>query len=522
MLTTRSVGIQSDVSALPLHPLLAAAYPVVFLFAANATEQISMAPLWLPLIVAVGGAAAVLAVLWIVTRDPYRAGLMTTVLVIGFFGYGHAWNAAAGSLDSQWLFIAAWALLIGIGLFAAWKARRVARPLSRFLNIAIALLLAVNVWSLGTTMAASRSADDPHPGAALDVQLDPPDPDDLPNIYYIIPDRYAGLTALREVYGHDNEPFLSALEDRGFSVARHAHANYMRTVTSLTSSLSMEHLDPAVLDAEATSGSDWGPVFDRVGGRLAVPAALDDLGYTYVHLGNYFAPTSTNVDADITLSHEAQDEFRNVLLQTTLVRAFTDPNSAPDDGYDWAGIRDLNLWAIDTLEDLVDMPGPKYVFAHLVITHEPYVHNEDGSFTGREQVEELGWTESYRRQLVYANTRLLEVVDHIIERDPGAIIVLMSDEGPFPDRIAVNDRLDWPDASDTEIEQKTGILYALRVPGADLADEGFHDRITPVNAFRMIFNARFGTDLPLLEDRTWVYRDVTALYEWTDVTDRLR
>jgi hypothetical protein len=265
-----------------------------------------------------------------------------------------------------------------------------------------------------------------------------------------------------------------------------------------------------------------GPVFDRVGGRLAVPAALEELGYTYVHLGNYFAPTSTNVDADITLSHEAQDEFRNVLLQTTLVRALTDPNSAPDDGYDWEGIRDLNLWALDNIEQLVDMPGPKYVFAHLVITHEPYVHNEDGSFTGREQVEELGWTESYRRQLVYANTRLLGIVDRIIADDPGAIILLQSDEGPFPDRIAVNDRLDWPDASDTEIEQKTGILYALRVPGADLEAEGFHDRITPVNAFRMIFNARFGTDLPLLPDRTWVYRDVTALYEWTDVTDRLR
>ena len=522
MLTRRSLGSQSDVGALPFHPLLAAAYPVVFLFAANATEQISMAPLWLPLVVAVGGAAVVLAVLWAITRDPYRAGLLTTILVIGFFGYGHAWNAVADKLDNQWPFIVAWLLLIGILLFAAWRARRWARGISRFLNIGIALLLVVNVWSLGTTMASVGHVDDELTGDGLDVHLSPPDPNDLPNIYYIIPDRYAGLAALREVYGHDNEPFLRALEERGFTVARHPHANYMRTVTSLTSALSMEHLDPDVLNNEATSGSDWGPVYRRVGGRLAVPAALEEIGYTYVHLGNYFSPTSTNVDADITLSHRNQDEFRNVLLQTTLVRAFTDPNSAPDDGYDWEGIRDLNLWALDTLEQLVDMPGPKYVFAHLVITHEPYVLDEDGSFTGRDQVDELGWTESYRRQLVYANTRLLEVVDRIVERDPEAIVVLMSDEGPFPDRIALNDRLDWPQASDLEIEQKTGILYALRVPGADLEAQGFHDRITPVNAFRMIFNARFGTDLPLLPDRTYVYRDVTALYEWTDVTDRLR
>jgi hypothetical protein len=519
-MSNRGTSAQGERLALPIHPLLAAGFPVLFLFATNAAEQVSLAPLWIPLAAAVGGAAVVLGAFWLLTRDPYRAGLMATVVVIGFFGYGHAWNAVADRLDSQWPFIVAWALLFGILLFAAWRAGRTARTISRFLNVALVLLVAINAWSLGTAMASARSFDDPIAGA-IDVHLDPPDREDLPDIYYIIPDRYAGLTALRDVYGYDNEPFLRALEERGFTVARHAHANYMRTVTSLTSSLSMEHLDPEQLDEEASSGSDWTPVYDRVGGRLAVPAALKELGYTYVHLGNYFAPTSTNVDADITLSHRGQDEFRNVLLQTTLVRAFTDPNSAPDDGYDWAGIRDLNLWALDSIEQLVDMPGPKYVFAHLVITHEPYVHNEDGSFTGREQVEELGWTESYRRQLVYANTRLLEVVDRITSADPDAIILLQSDEGPFPDRIAVNDRLDWPDASDTEIEQKTGILYALRVPGADLEAEGFHDRITPVNAFRMVFNARFGTDLPLLPDHTWVYRDVTALYEWTDVTDRL-
>jgi len=519
-MSNRGTSAQGERLALPIHPLLAAGFPVLFLFATNAAEQVSLAPLWVPLAAAVGGAAIVLGGFWLLTRDPYRAGLMATVAVIGFFGYGHAWNAVADRLDSQWPFIVAWALLLGILLFAAWRARRTARTISRFLNVALVLLVAINVWSLGTTMASARSVDDPVM-SGLDVHLDPPDSGDLPDVFYIIPDRYASVTTLRDVYGYDNEPFLRALEERGFAVARHAHANYMRTVTSLTSSLSMEHLDPEQLGEEASSGSDWTPIYDRVGGRLAVPAALEELGYTYVHLGNYFAPTSTNVDADITLSHQAQDEFRNVLLQTTLVRAFTDPNSAPDDGYDWQSLHDLNLWQIESVEEIADMPGPKYVFAHLVITHEPYVHNEDGSITTREQVEELGWTESYRRQLVYANTRLLELVDRIIAVDPDAIIVLQSDEGPFPDRIAVNDRLDWPDASDTEIEQKTGILYALRVPGADLAAEGFHDRITPVNAFRMVFNARFGTDLPLLPDHTWVYRDVTALYEWTDVTDRL-
>ena len=50
-----------DWASVPIHPLLAAAYPVVFLFAANADEQVTLQPLWTPLLYAVGGTAVVLA-----------------------------------------------------------------------------------------------------------------------------------------------------------------------------------------------------------------------------------------------------------------------------------------------------------------------------------------------------------------------------------------------------------------------------------------------------------------------------
>ncbi len=83
------------------------------------------------------------------------------------------------------------------------------------------------------------------------------------------------------------------------------------------------------------------------------------------------------------------------------------------------------------------------------------------------------------------------------------MILLQSDEGPFPADYADDEwGFEWQDATDAELEEKFGILFAMRVPGADLEAEGFHDAITPVNAFRIVFNARFGTDLPLLPDRT--------------------
>lgn len=522
MVTARGRESQPDISTLPLHPLLAAAYPVVFLFAVNAKEQVTTEALWLPLALAVGVTAAVLCVLAVVLRDWLRAGLLTTVLVVGFFGYGHAWNAVLPYVDSQWLFIGAWALALGIALALAWRARRVAVPLTRGLNFVAAVLVGLNAWTVASGVVAIGATHPPSEELTA-VELAPPDPADLPDVYYIVLDRYAGPTALREVYGFDNEPFLTALEERGFEVARHAHANYIKTPLSLVSSLNMEMLDTNALVAEAEDGGDRGPIHRDLQERLAVPTALKELGYAYLQVANWWTPTQGNVDADRVFRYTGQDEFSSVLAQTTLLRAFGDPNAAPDDPWDWPVMRENNLYALDRLDEIPELPGPKYVFAHLVTTHPPYVHNADGSFTGREQVAELGDIESYRRQLIYANTRMLALIDRIIASDPDAVIMLQADEGPFPARYRADGwNFDWREATEIELEEKFGILYAMRVPGADLEEHGFHDALTPVNAFRIIFNARFGTDLPLLPDTVLSHTDLYHFYEMFDITDRLQ
>ena len=511
-----------DWSALPVHPLLAAAYPVVFLFATNAGDQVTLDPIWGPLAMAVGGAAVVLAIATLLLRDWHRAALLTTVLVAAFFGYGHAWNAAAHLLDSQWPLIVAWVLAGAMGLFAAWRSSRRARTATRVLNVVAAIALLLNAWSVAGTMVAIGAVDPPRHDLTK-LELAPPDPADLPDVYYIILDRYAGSKGLAETYAFDNEPFLTALEAHGFEVARHAHANYIKTPLSLASSLNIDFLDTDALEAEATEPKDREPIHRVLRDHLVVPTALKELGYQYIHVSNWWAPSATNVDADRTFRYAGQDEFSTVLAQTTLLRAFNEPEAAPTDPWDWRVLRDNTLYGLDRLDEIPAMSGPKFVFAHLLIPHDPYVFNADGSFTGRAQVDALGQPESYRRQLSYANARMLRLVDRILaESGPDAVIMLQSDEGPFPARYRADEwGFQWRQARDEELEEKFGILFAMRVPGADLAAAGFHDAITPVNAFRIIFNARFGTDLPLLPDRSWAHENLSHFYDFFEITDRL-
>ena len=375
-----------------------AAYPVVFLFATNADDQVTLAPLWGPLAMAVGGATLALALAIAVVRDWHRAALLVTVLVIGFFGYGHAWNAAVGVLDSQWLLIGAWLLLVVIGLIVAWRAGGWARTATRVLNVVAAIALLLNAWSVTGAMVGV-AVGQPAPSDLSGLELAPADPDDLPDVYYIILDRYAGSDAMEETYDFDNEPFLTALEERGFEVARRAHSNYIKTPLSLASSLNLEYLDPEVYQAQAESGEDREPIHRVLGQRLVVPAALKELGYSYVHVANWWTPTQTNVDADRVFRYDGQDEFSTVLAQTTLLRAIDEPEAAPEDPWDWRVLREHTLYAMDRLDEIPEMPGPKFVFAHLLTPHDPYVFDADGSFMDREQVAEQGQPESYRRMV---------------------------------------------------------------------------------------------------------------------------
>ena len=523
MLTARRGPIQSRIPDLPLHPLLIAAYPVLFLFATNAAEQVTLDPLWRPLALSLAATAIVLLDLRLILGDWHRAALLTTILVIGFFGYGHVWNAVDERMQNQWYLIGAWALAVGVAAFAAWRLRRWAPVATPALNLAAAILLLMNGWGLTQAVVALGASEAAPESDLTPLELAPAN-GERPDVYYIVLDRYAGATTLASTFGFDNEPFLEALEERGFGVARHAHANYIKTPLSLVSSLNMAFIDAEPLKAEQETGSDREPIHRALRNRLAVPSALREIGYQYVHLANWWEPSATNVDATRVFRYAGQDEFTTVLSETTLLRAFNEPESAPTDPYDWRVLYANTRYALDTLEEIPGIPGPKFVFAHLLIPHDPYVFDADGSFTGRAVVAERGRSESYLRQLRYANARTIEVIDRIIEESDGeAIILLQADEGPFPERYAEDEwGFRWRGATDEELEEKFGILFALRVPDADVEEAGFHDAITPVNAFRVIFNARFGTDLAMLPDRTWAHESLYQFFEFFEITDRLR
>jgi hypothetical protein len=502
-----------DVTSLPFHPLLATAYPVVFLFAVNISDQVTVGPLWRPLALSVAGGVVATVIGRMLTGDWRRGALLATLAAALFFTFGHAWFLVSETIQLRRYLIGAY---VAVGLVAGWLIWRGGSwvvPLTRVLNIGFAVLLVFNTFEIGSSVArASEGASTSQPAA---VELNG---HERPDVYYIILDRYANAWTLENIYGYDNTPFLDALRDRGFYVAEEAWANYFKTAFSLTSSLDMGFLDGPALAAHAVVNHEFGPIQARLRDHLAGPMTFASLGYEYVHISNFWEPTKTNADADVTLNYGDGLEFQTALLETTALSLLS---PAADDAttrtiYGPTLVRKFHTYEFQQLEASAARDGPTFVFAHFLLPHPPYVYRADGSNTTSDQSP----VEQYVEQVQYTSKRVLEAIDTITSAPGGdeAVIILQADEGPFPKEFEDDQRnFSWLQATPEQVAQKFGILDAVRMPGVDAEAAGMHDRSTPVNNLRIVLNSYFDAGLPLLPDTTYLSPDYPNAYDFVPV-----
>jgi hypothetical protein len=505
-------------TAVPLHPLLLSALFPLYLLAANVDQWVDLSVAWAPIGLCLAGGGLLLVVCARLFGGWLRGGLVASVILVLFFTFGHVRLSVAGI--NVVILAGLWLILAFAGLALVGRASRHLVPVTQALNFMAVVLVVLNLGTVGAFLLAqagqARAFGEGHAVVSVgDVRQ-------TPDIYYLVFDRYASEDTLREFYGFDNAPFLSELEDRGFVIGRESWANYGGTALSLVSSLSMEYLDGERLGV--TEPATYGPIHAVLRGHLAVPETLSHLGYEYVHIGNWWEPGTTNVDADVVLVYRRESEFATALVETTpltLVAGAGPPSGSGESREIGRANRDHTQFEFEQVEAAASRSGPTYVFAHFLVPHPPYVFNADGSAPTAEEAAARLPRDSYVEQLRWTNERILALLDILLEAPPGEqpVIVLQADEGPYPARYEANqDGFAWLEATPAEVQEKFGILNALRLPGLDsteLTERGFHDRSSPVNTFRLIFSEYFDADLPPLEDRSYVSPDKGRLYEFS-------
>ena len=263
----------------PWYPWPAVAIPVLH-FLANNDIHFAVIEAFVPLLVALVIVSLSVFALGLVLRDWNRAALVTTVVVLIFFAYGHVERALDSRVDERLFFTGVVVLGAALATQAA-RSRWLNTGHTQFLNVVAGTLVVFQAISLSS--GAMSSLGSPANTASVDELTEhlfpagiPTASDDRPDIYYIILDAYGRNDALVDF---DNSAFLRELEDRGFHVATKGTSNYVSTPHSLASSLNMLYLHELGSQTPANHSNLMSLVYYN---GLAV--VLESLGYTFVHL----------------------------------------------------------------------------------------------------------------------------------------------------------------------------------------------------------------------------------------------
>jgi hypothetical protein len=517
--------------SLAVYPFLAAVYPILALYAVNLRELVPLQSLLAPVVIALAATGVVMLILRFAFGDWDRAGSLTLVIVILFFTYGTAWSAIAGDLPGgQAALLAVWGVLLVAGLLVvrALGMHRL-RSMAPVLNLVLAVLLVANGvaivrFQLSVLGDVSVGRGDVAPGGVASFNVERP-----PDIYWIILDRYGSEDVVREYYDHDVATFVEALRERGLYVADQATANYLKTYQNLLAARNMEYLDGEEYRARATAPDDWSPLYRDTIGSFRLLEFLRPLGYRFIYTGSHWEYTATHDEADVNYVFNAeQDEFIDVLGDSTLLQA-TEMlvGDAPLDWRQQYWLRTHFQW--EKLHDTIGLGSPKLVHAHIALPHSPYIFEPDGRFVPKDVERARTREENYANNVEFANASTLALIDALLAADPEnpPIIVIQSEEGPFPERFeAEGSGFSWTEeATDEELHEKFGIMSAFFLPGlpGDRAEEaGLYPSITLVNEFRLILNHYFGTEYELLPDRNYVWPKQNDIYQFIDATERVR
>jgi hypothetical protein len=347
-------------------------------------------------------------------------------------------------------------------------------------------------------------------------------PDTRPDVYYIVLDGYGRADILQELYGFDNTEFIEDLSNKGFVVPKNIHSNYPKTALSVSSTLNMNYIETI---APGLQDSFYWWLMSPLIEHSEVQTFFEQAGYKTVSIATDWSITdNTTTDYYFKPYPVHLNSFEEFLLASTPlgILHFVLDKVAFIPSMDTH--RQLVIYNFETLSKMSEIEGPKFIFAHILSPHPPFVFDSGGNpintnnpFTFNDANDFHGTQEQYRQeytgQVEFVNQRLERMVDSILKNsDTPPIIILQADHGPGM-------LTDFRSAENTCIKERFSPFAAYYLPGLD-ADVIPQD-ITPVNLFRIIFNQYFSTDFPMLDNRYYYFLDTVYIYRKVDVSSRI-
>ncbi|EKD81945.1 MAG: hypothetical protein ACD_39C01555G0002 [uncultured bacterium] len=503
------------------HSLGLAVLPILGIFAENVDKFVA-SELVLPVFLSLSSVILGLIVFTKLTGDLERASLAVSTIFFATVYYGPLASTFVGDAGFGWpspngWFAAVWLLFWGIEAYLfAYKVKNTA-ALRSFANVFVAVLLFFVVSRVLNYHLLMK------PTAEVlvlnsDLRFDAKKPAELPDIYYIILDSYAGNDVLQDLYGFDNSEFAGFLAENGFYCASQSRTNYPLTYFSLASSLNMGYL--SLGPGHSSSFHGFSPLVDLIADNL-VTRSLKRMGYQTIAFSSGYMATEMK-QFDLYLGDSLINrEFLSMIARKTFAASCNFGGWSLVKAHAEAHRNNIKR-VLSKLPQVAKGAAPSFVFAHILAPHAPFVFNQDGSNVDlpyfdysdgiflRRHMKVEAYRKQFVEQLRYLNVLVRDCVTRLLaDSSRRKVIIIQADHGPASD-------VDYTSLERSNAAERMSILNAIYLPEGNY--EGFNPSLSPVNNFRAVFKNALHQNVDLLPDRSY-YLTFRDLYDFKDITD---
>jgi len=496
-----------------LHPFFIATYFVLNLYNINIYE-LSAKVVWIPLIVTLLATFFLWFFLRVTLKDGEKSGLITSVLVVSFFTFGYIHEAISISFTTvpkllQLEFLIIPFLMLTAGEIWLFLKIHQEKKITVLLNLVSALPFIFSIAQIVIVEMNKNPISEKTAKISLKTKIDSKIQKDLPDIYYIVPDGYGRSDILEIYYDFDNSEFTNLLSEKGFFVAYDSITNYRRTILSLASSLNLKYVN-YLTDLLGKNSYDIGVLNEMINNNFVVKF-LREKGYVFINYcsGDYPTIKLPNADQNI-LSIKRKNPLIGLIKRTSMLKIFFDEINHFK--------RTLVPTTFKAIEDDVKKNRPKFVLAHIISPHPPFVFGPNGENVKDPIVSLVDWRKPkrYIDEMIYTNKKIIELIDSIKSNSPvPPVIIIQADHGPYIHEIRKG-KLTWAFKKEENIFMRSSILNAYLIP--EKCRHELYPSISPVNTFRIVLNCLFNTSYELLPDKTYECPH-NKPYSLTDVTE---
>ncbi len=315
-----------------------------------------------------------------------------------------------------------------------------------------------------------------------------------PDVYLLLFDEYPGYKSLAEKFGFKNDILYNSLQGMGYKEMP-VFANYSVTPYSMSSILNMKYIKAA-----ADSGNAMQTDLQKRSGEIrhaTVFEGFQQMGYRINNFSIFdVADQRSSGGSSFILGHDrllTDKIFHNRFIKDFGWMFATGRFSNPFTRKLYFGdLEEYNETVSNKLHTSLSQKKsrPVFTYAHFLMPHQPYAFDSTGKKNetiGLEDAATLSNKPLFLSYLKYCNRKIIAYANEIVKKDPGALVIILSDHG-------FRYYKESDDAKLSKYNNFCFIRYAAKTPVPYTT--GFSN----VNLMKYIFNEDFGQKLPYAAD----------------------